>query len=409
MARDPNNLIDRERERRTLTRVIRDTEGNELPTYENGSLVNPQAPVVTSVPQRLGRTLRREASGLVDDLSMPLARAAAEAQGTYEQYPTPSATGAAGPQVRFMDPENLLATRSDVLGATQAERSGASGLTRIVKTGDGTYVQTSDPNVRGEARIYDALGNRADRRADAGMEQGRPRPTSVQEFYSRQQAAPDLMETSSGREQVLRAGTDSLARVGRMKAETTSAAQKAIMDSMSPKDRAEAVREMQKEAGLDRRHAQTLQVQREGQGAAQMQARTANTKAQLDQENLERSKYEADPQAYMRNTLAELGNMTPAQQTEWLAGSSPRAALTRSAFASLAREQDGINDPAQITEAGGFRRFMQRPWTLGLTAPRYDANDGMIVDNLFDAEDYQLSDEQLRALIAASAQVNSRR
>lgn len=407
MARDPNNLLDREKERRTLARVIRDSEGNALPTYENGALINPQEQVIPPMSQRVGRTLQREASGLVSDLTGPFARAAAEAQGTFEQYPTQQAN-VAPPQVRFQDPENLLASNADVLGATQAERSGTSGLTRIVKTGDGTYVQTSDPNVRGEARIYDALGNRADRAADAGMEQGRPRPTSVQEFYRRQQGAPSLMDTAGGREQVLRSGRDSLARVGRMKAETTSAAQKALLDAMSPKDRAQMVSDSQKEAGLDRRAAATLQVQREGQAAAQMNARTANTKAQLDQENLERSKYEADPQAYMRNTLAELGNMSPAEQTQFLSGTSPRAALTRAAFAAAARE-NGINDPAQITEASGFRRFLQTPWSLGITAPKYDANDGMITDNLFDAQDYQLSDEQLRALINASAQVNSRR
>ena len=410
MARDPNNLYDREKERNALTRAVRDVDGNVLPTYENGVLINPQAQVSTPVAQRVGRTLRREASGLVDDLTMPLARAAAEAQGTYQQYPTADRAAAAVPQVRFQDPEDLLATRQDVLGATNPDggRSAASGLTRIVKTADGTYVQTSDPNVRGEARIYDALGNRADRPADAGFEQGRPRATSVQEAFRRQQGATDLMDTASGREQVLRNGATSLERIGRMRAEATTAAQKAVLDSMSPKDRATMLQEAQKEAGLDRRHAQTLQVQREGQAAAQMNARTANAKAQLDQENLERTKYEADPQAYMRNTLAELGNMTPAQQTEWLSGSSPRAALARSAFASLARE-GGINDPAQITEASGFRRFLQRPWSLGLTAPKFDTNNGILIDDLINPEDYQLSEEQLRTLINASAQVNSRR
>lgn len=411
MARDPYNPFAREKERETLRRGIIDAEGNSIPTYENGALVNPTPPVApTPLGQRALGTLQREASGLAHDVISPFQRAAAEAAGTYDQYPSPrsvSATPASGPQVQFMDPDDLLATQRDVYRATDPEggRSAASGLTRIVKTADGTYIQTSDPNVKGESRIYDALGNRADRNADITGAR------DVRDSYRIEQAAPDRMGTAGGREEIMRQGKESLARVDRMRAEGAQREQLAMLASLSPDARRQIISDANKEAGLDRRHAQTLQVQREGQQAAQMQAQTANAKALMEQNNLERAKYSEDPQAYMQQAMAELGNLTPDEQVKWLSNpNNPRASLVRSAFSQLTQQRGLGSDPAAFTEASYGRRFLERPWTLGLTAPKYDSNNGIIVDDLFNPEDLGgLSKGQLDTLIRSAAQVNSRR
>lgn len=410
MARDPYNPFAREKERESLRRAIRDQDGNYLPTYENGVLVNPPPQAApTPLGQRALSTLQREASGLAHDVISPFQRAAAEAAGTYDQYPSPrsvSATPASGPQVQFMDPDDLLASQRDVYRATAPEggRSAASGLTRIVKTADGTYIQTSDPNVKGESRIYDALGNRADRNADITGAR------DVRDSYRIEQASPDRMDTAGGREQIMEQGKGSLARVDRMRAEGAQREQLAMLAALSPDARRQIISDANKEAGLDRRHAQTLQVQREGQQAAQMQAQTANAKALMEQHNLERAKYSEDPQAYMQQALVELSNLTPDEQVKWLSNpNNPRASLVRGAFSQLTQQRGLGDDPTKFTEASGLRRFLHSPLTFGASAPRYDSNNGMIFDDLFDPEDLGVSKERLDTLIRSAAQVNSRR
>lgn len=418
MARDPYNPFAREKERETLRRGIIDAEGNSIPTYENGALVNPVAPPPPkSTVQRMGGTLRREASAAVDTFGAPFAVAASgirnlpqvleESVDTYvnrrdmADAPTKPAS-----EVQFMDPDDLLATQRDVYRATDPEggRSTASGLTRIVKTADGTYIQTSDPNVKGESRIYDALGNRADRNADITGAR------DVRDSYRIEQAAPDRMDTAGGREKIMQQGKDSLARLDRLRAEGAQREQLAMLAALSPDARRQIISDANKEAGLDRRHAQTLQVQREGQQAAQMQAQTANAKALLEQNNLERAKYSEDPQAYMQQAMAELANLTPDEQVKWLANpNNPRASLVRSAFSQLTQQRGLGDDPTKFTEASGLRRFLHSPLTFGASAPRYDSNNGMILDDLFDPEDLGVSKERLDTLIRSAAQVNSRR
>lgn len=409
MARDPNNPYDIEEARR---RSLARQPVGAIPMYNAaGQLLN-EADLNTA-PQRTGTQRARDmvvdqAGAAVEAFGSPAVRAVSEARGLHRstsQATAPRQTvDRPTPRVNLIDPSTMPATEAEVGRATNNR---ASGLTRIVKTGDGTYVQTSDPNVQGESRIYDALGNRADRSEAEGLVGGPP--SSVRDYYQRVQNGADLMGTPEGRDRILERGRESLAITGRMQAGAAAAREKEIMDMLSPKDRMSMLTEAQREAGLDRRAAATLAVTREGQRASQVTAQTGAIKAANDREQYERERFAANPAGYVQETMASMANMTPDEQTAFLSSNDPRAAQARAALARQLSDGEGVSDPRQITRAGGFRRFMQAPYSLGLTAPKYDANDGALVDNLFDPSDYGLTPDQLDVLIRASAQVHSRR
>lgn len=403
MARDPNETRELERLRRGLA------SRREEPAPRIPRVGDPDTP---AQPRSLGRTIREQAAGAVDAIAAPLSYAYAGFQGadpsSSDLSGTPivaPAAAAQAPPVNLIEPQ--LANPSDIRSAANSR---ASGLTRIVKTGDGTYVQTSDPNVQGQERIYDALGQRADVDQSQVFTPDR-QFADVQDFASAEQAAANRMGTAGGREAILGQGRLSLARVADMQAATQTQAQKQFLDSLDPKTRANLISDQAKEAGLDRRAAASNQLTASGQRAALLQANNTATKNAFDQDLVERDRLIENPTGTLQELFGSMSNLTPAQQVQALSDpSDPRSARARAAFQTYAQQQ-GLGDnftPAQATRSSGLRRALHSPLTLGLTAPSYDANNGILFDTQFDASDLGLTKEQLDALIRADAQVRSR-
>lgn len=104
---------------------------------------------------------------------------------------------AAAPVVQRLAPSQVQ--RSDL-------RQPGSGLTRIVKTGDGAY--TDAAGAQGQERYYDENGFRADVDSPTGI----TRNTTPAEYYRREQAAQLNLDDPTVRADVLQRGRRSLAR-----------------------------------------------------------------------------------------------------------------------------------------------------------------------------------------------------
>ncbi len=407
MARDPLDNSEIQRQRRSLAR--QQEERDRMATGYIPQVGDQNTP---SQPTSLGRTIRDEAGAAVDAIAGPIAYGLAgfrgadpsssDLSGRVVTQPTSASTRA---QVNLVEPQ-----LADPATVRRAANTRGSGLTRIVKTGDGTYVQTSDPNVRGQERYYDQLGNRADVNQADVFTPGR-QFADVQDLARAEQNAATRMSTAGGREAILAQGRRSLERTNQMASDAVTASQKAFLDSLDPKTRANLLSEQAKEAGLDRRAAAQLQVQREGQRAALVQANNAVNKTAFDQDLTERQRLQENPQFALQELFGSMANLSPEEQVQALSNpNDPRAARARAALTTAAQQTAlGPNfTPAQATRASGLRRFLHSPLTLGLTAPAFDSNNGALFDTQFDASDLGLTEAQLDALIRADAQVRSR-
>lgn len=411
MARDPNETREIERQRRELRRQQQDMAlGAVAPGVRVPQVGDPDTP---AAPRSLARTIGDQLQGAVDTFAGPVAYGMSGFNGANPSSSDLSGTPVVAPAARAATPavnliEPKLASAGDVRTAAASGRS--SGLTRIVKTADGTYVQTNAPNVKGQERIYDALGNRAD--VDTAQVWGPGRQyQDVQAVARAEQNAATRMQSDGGREAILKQGRRSLERVGEMRNASATAAQKQFLDSLDPKSRAQLLSDQTKEAGLDRRAAASNQITREGQRAALAQAANATNKTAFDQDLVERDRLLENPTGTLQELFGSMSNLSPADQVAALSNpNDPRSARARAAFQTYAQQQ-GLGDnftPAQATRASGLRRFAHSPLTLGLTAPQYDSNNGTLFDTQFDASDLGLTNEQLDALIRADAQVRSR-
>ena len=407
MARDPLETSEIQRQRRSLAR-----QQEERERMATGYIPRVGDQNTPSQPSSIARTIRDEAGAAVDAIAGPIAYGVSGFQGADPSSSDLSGRVVAAPtspsmraQVNLVEPQ-----LADPATVRRAANTRGSGLTRIVKTGDGTYVQTSDPNVGGQERYYDQLGNRADVNQADVFTPGR-QFADVQDLARAEQNAATRMSTAGGREAILSQGRRSLERTNQMASDAVTASQKAFLDSLDPKTRANLLSEQAKEAGLDRRAAAQLQVQREGQRAALVQANNAVNKTAFDQDLTERDRLQENPQFALQELFGSMANLSPEEQVQTLANpNDPRAARARAALSTAAQQTAlGPNfTPAQATRASGLRRFLHSPLTLGLTAPAFDSNNGALFDTQFDASDLGLTEAQLDALIRADAQVRSR-
>lgn len=155
---------------------------------------------------------------------------------------------------------------SDRAPQTPAARDGLlreNGLTRIVKTGDGSY--SNDPNAQGEVRLYDEMGARADRMPIAGGPRAAPVSASqdwspylgdavnggdpaIAAYNQRVNAAP----RTSGADRIAQ-GRRSLERASENQQRMAAQAEADFMASLSPKDRAQMQTEIMKDQSANTR------------------------------------------------------------------------------------------------------------------------------------------------------------
>lgn len=359
MATDPNTPRDlvrareRDLERRRAIDATRDAEvqSGQTPIPAVGE-VAPRTPgTVGNFGRSLARSAREELQGAADFVARPVAQALG---GLLADDAAPTVTRPQPAQVNFVDPANLPASTGEV-----RRGGGRTGLTRIVKTGDGTYVQTSDPNVQGQERIYDALGNRADVNT-AQIIADNPNLTGTQQLAALEDAAVSDMATTEGRNRILERGRRSLERVQAMRDEAGTAAQRQFLASLDPKTRADLLTKQQTEAGLDRRAAAQLEVQREGQRAAQVNAQVGLTRLGLDQDRYERERL-SNPETRDSAVREFFGGLQGLPQNERIARltGTPGGRRIMDAATQSIRQQTGSTDvtPAQLERSSGLTRF----------------------------------------------------
>lgn len=299
LIRDPNNSRDEERRRRTAAERIAELRRNPVDYLEEDLGRVRQDFEGGGLSSALGRGVRRGldqlqvvgsgAAEAVNSAFVGPQRAAQMRQATTDRYyaePDPTV-----PQTDFSGVGVTADSAPSAQNIRDMANARQNGLTRIVKTADGTYVQTSDPNVKGQERIYDELGNRADRSEGAGF--SRP-GQSVQEAFAAEQAGQNYLDTAEGREAIVRRGRGSLERIARMGDEAGDRRERQFLDELSPKERVDLLEAQAKEQGLDRRAAAQLAVTREGQQAARMNAQTGAVGTQIKTDQYERERL-SDP------------------------------------------------------------------------------------------------------------------
>lgn len=359
MATDPNTPRDLIRARERQLQQMREADAARNAEVQSGAVRIPRegevAPRTPGTLGNYGRSLARavgeELQGAADVVARPTAQALG---GLLNDAPAPTVTRPVPQAVNFVDPADLPASAGEV-----RRGGGNTGLTRIVKTGDGTYVQTSDPNVRGQERIYDALGNRADVNT-AQIIADNPGLTGTRQLAQLEDAAASDMATSEGRNRILERGRASLARAQGMRDEATSAAQRQFLASLDPKTRADLLTKQQTEAGLDRRAAAQLDVQREGQRAAQVNAQVGLTRLGLDQDRYERERL-SNPESRDSAVREFFGGLQGLPQNERIARltGTPEGRRIMDAATQSIRQQTGSEDitPAQLERSSGLTRF----------------------------------------------------
>lgn len=230
---------------------------------------------------------------------------------------------------------------------------GARGLTRIQKTvdanGNSVYTQVpvaSGPR-RGDDRIYDATGFRADQdpNAEIAPRRGLSREGTVRQFYADMNAQPTLDPTSREGIRLLRKrGEEGLAIVANQNAQ---GAQRLRLDSlmrMDPADRATMETAAAKEAGLDRRAQLDLQgklaIAEGSQAIARANSDLSRVRLGLEQDRYFNERL-SNPETRGLGINEVLRTVPPSQLESFLASNDPRALTVLDAIQQQARAVTG--------------------------------------------------------------------
>lgn len=316
--------------------------------------------------------------------------------------------------LNIIDPQSLEA---DAVKGYRKDLAGA-GLTRIVKNPDGSYTNMPQhEQAGGEARYYNQYGNR---------EGVSGKGATVAEYNASERASAKNLDTDDAA--FLRAvegtrGADGVARGGGIQSKQFAAGaglrraaleEQATLDKMPPAQRALLMNETTKQTNANARTQATLQNARDIAAGSQ---RLTRETLDLDRDKFDDARDQAqlaeerkNPTGALREQLNELSNMSPKEKASILSDpTDKRGARARGLFQQIFDNAGGGGASVSgITKASGLRRFLHSPLSGGLTAPKYDANNGLIYDDLFDPSDIgNFSQEDIDALISSGVLADS--